>query len=99
MKLKVYGWDTGLRFSAAHFIPSHDEKRIIPSAAYLTGKHAEYYGASGIFIGLPIKIGSNGVEEIYDIDFKPDELELWKKTVASVKSGCAKVDEFLKNAK
>ena len=77
----------------------HDEKRIIPSAAYLTGKHAEYYGASGIFIGLPIKIGSNGVEEIYDIDFKPDELELWKKTVASVKSGCAKVDEFLKNAK
>ena len=77
----------------------HDEKRIIPSAAYLTGKHAEYYGASGIFIGLPIKIGSNGVEEIYDIDFKPDELELWKKTVASVKSGCAKVDEFLKGAK
>ncbi|EQD60941.1 malate dehydrogenase, NAD-dependent, partial [mine drainage metagenome] len=72
-----------------------DEKRIIPSAAYLAGDHAKHYGASGIFIGLPIKIGANGVEKIYDIDFKQDELDLWKKTVESVKSGCAKVDEFL----
>ncbi len=72
-----------------------DEKRIIPCATYLTGKHAEHYGASDIFIGLPVRIGSEGVEEVYDIDFEPEELELWKKTVQSVKSGCAKVDEFL----
>lgn len=72
-----------------------DEKRIIPCATYLSGKHAEHYGASNIFIGLPVRIGSNGVEEVYDIDFEPEELALWKKTVESVKSGCKMVDEFL----
>ncbi len=72
-----------------------DEKRLIPSAAYLTGKHAEHYGATGIFIGLPVKIGASGAEEIYDIDFSPEELALWKKTVESVESSCKKVDEFL----
>ena len=95
-----------LKTGSAYYAPSisitamvraiiDDENRIIPSAAYLSGNHAKHYGASGIFIGLPIKIGSNGVEYIYDIDFNPDELELWKRTVESVKSGCAKVDEFL----
>ena len=72
-----------------------DEKRIIPCATYLSGKHAEHYGADGIFIGLPVRIGANGVEEIYDIDFEPGELALWKKTVESVRSGCKKVDEFI----
>lgn len=72
-----------------------DENRIIPCAAYLSGEHATHYGAEGIFIGLPIRIGSKGVEHIYDIDFEEEELALWKKTIESVKAGCAKVDEIL----
>ncbi len=72
-----------------------DKMRIIPCAAYLSGSHAKHYGAEGIFIGVPIKIGSNGVEQIMDIDFNSEELELWKKTVASVKENCRKVDDFL----
>lgn len=72
-----------------------DKMRIIPCAAYLSGSHAKHYGAEGIFIGVPIKIGSNGVEQIMDIDFNSEELELWKKTVDSVKGNCKKVDEFL----
>ncbi len=72
-----------------------DENRIIPCAAHLSGEHAKHYGADGIFIGLPIKIGAGGVEHIYDIDFEEEELALWKKTVESVKSGCRKVDEVL----
>ncbi|GGM65839.1 malate dehydrogenase [Thermogymnomonas acidicola] len=72
-----------------------DKKRVIPCAAYLSGKHAEHYGASGIFIGVPIKIGKEGVEEIYDIDFTQEERELWNKTVQSVKNNCQKVDSFL----
>ncbi|MCL5437771.1 MAG: malate dehydrogenase [Candidatus Thermoplasmatota archaeon] len=72
-----------------------DRKRIIPSAAFLTGEHAKHYGADGIFIGLPVRIGANGVEHVYDIDFSEEELSLWKKTIESVTSSCKKVDEFL----
>lgn len=72
-----------------------DEGRIIPCAAHLSGEHAKHYGAEGIFIGLPIRIGSGGVSKIYDIDFEEEELALWKKTVESVSSGCRKVDEVL----
>ncbi|MGC8608766.1 MAG: malate dehydrogenase, partial [Thermoplasmata archaeon] len=72
-----------------------DRKRVIPCAAYITGAHAEHYGIKDKFIGVPIKIGEKGVEQIYDIDFKPDELELWKKSVASVEASSKKVDEFI----
>ncbi|MCY0851683.1 MAG: malate dehydrogenase [Thermoplasma acidophilum] len=72
-----------------------DKKRVIPCAAYITGKHADHYGIRDKFIGVPIKIGEKGVEQIYDIDFRPDELELWKKSVASVEASSKKVDEWI----
>lgn len=72
-----------------------DKKRVIPCAAFLTGKHAEHYGAKDIFIGVPIKIGEAGVEHIYDMDFNDEEMELWKKTVSSVSENSKKVDGFL----
>lgn len=72
-----------------------NKKRVIPCAAYISGEHAKYYGAENIFIGVPIKIGENGVEHIFDLEFDPEEMDLWKKTVESVKSNCKKVDEFL----
>lgn len=72
-----------------------DKKRVIPCAAYLAGENAKHYGASDIFIGLPIKIGASGVEEIYNMDFNDDEMALWKKTLESVSGSCKKVDAFL----
>ncbi len=72
-----------------------DKKRIIPCAAHLSGQHGKHYGAEGLFIGVPIKIGANGVEEIFDMDFNPDEKALWEKTVAGVKENSSKVDKFL----
>lgn len=72
-----------------------DKKRVIPCAAHLSGNHGKHYGADGLFIGVPIKIGSDGVEEIYDIDFTGEEKGLWDKTVTSVKGNCEKVDKFL----
>ena len=75
-----------------------DKKRIIPSAAFISGKHAEHYGISGKFIGVPVKIGSKGAEQIYDIDFQASELELWKKTVASVTSSCDVVDKLFSSS-
>ncbi len=74
-----------------------DKHRVIPCAAYLEGDHAKHYGASGIFIGVPISIGSNGVERIYDMDFTAEEKALWEKTVKGVQENCKKVDDFLKS--
>ena len=72
-----------------------DKKRVIPCAAHISGKHADHYGAKDIFIGVPIRIGSSGVEEIYDIDFTDQEKDLWDKTVTSVSENSKKVDSFL----
>ncbi|HEX4825143.1 MAG TPA: malate dehydrogenase [Candidatus Polarisedimenticolaceae bacterium] len=41
----------------------HDKKKVLPCAAWLTGQ----YGISGSFVGVPVKLGSGGVEEIYEI--------------------------------
>ena len=41
------------------------KNRVIPCAAFLTGSHAKHYGVKDIFIGVPIRIGENCVEEIF----------------------------------
>ena len=74
------------------------KKRVIPCAAYISGGHSKHYGIKNLFIGVPIRIGENGVEEIYDMDFSNEEKALWEKTVESVTASCAKVDEFLKSS-
>lgn len=72
-----------------------NKHRVIPCAAYLDGDHARHYGAGGIFIGVPISIGENGVERIFDMDFTDEEKALWQKTVKGVQENCKKVDDFL----
>ncbi len=72
-----------------------DKKRVIPCAAYIDEKFSKHYDAKGLFIGVPIKIGKNCVEEIYRIDFTSEERELWMKTVKSVAENASKVDQFL----
>jgi malate dehydrogenase len=46
-----------------------DRKRVLPAAALLVGQ----YGINGFFMGVPVQIGSGGVEKI--IEFKLDEAE------------------------
>jgi len=46
-----------------------DKKKILPCAAYLEGE----YGINGLFIGVPVKLGKNGVEEIIQIKLTDDE--------------------------
>jgi malate dehydrogenase len=72
-----------------------DKKRVIPCAAYIDENLSKHYDAKGLFIGVPIKIGKKCVEEIYKIDFTPEERELWMKTVKSVAENASKVDQFL----
>jgi malate dehydrogenase len=46
-----------------------DEKRVIPSSAYLTGQ----YGLRDVYIGVPVKIGAAGVEDILEVELTDDE--------------------------
>jgi malate dehydrogenase len=59
-----------------------DKKRVLPCAAYLTGQ----YGVDGLFIGVPIVIGANGVERIVEIALSADEQAMLDKSLASVTS-------------
>ncbi len=48
-----------------------DKKKILPCAAFLEGE----YGIDGLFIGVPVKLGESGVEEIIEIDLTAEEKE------------------------
>lgn len=58
-----------------------DKKRIMPAAIYLEGE----YGLKDVVVGIPIKIGGDGVEYIYDLDFTEEEREMFNKSVNAVK--------------
>jgi len=59
-----------------------DKKRVIPSAVYCDGE----YGVKGIFIGVPVKIGSGGVEEIYEIELNDEERGQFDASVKAVRT-------------
>ena len=46
-----------------------DEKRVLPCTAYLEGE----YGIDGLYMGVPVKLGRDGVEEIIELDLSDDE--------------------------
>ncbi|MDP8940387.1 MAG: malate dehydrogenase [Actinomycetota bacterium] len=48
-----------------------DQKRILPCAAYLQGE----YGLNDLFVGVPVKLGADGVEEIVELDLQDSEKE------------------------
>lgn len=59
-----------------------DKKRVMPCAARLTGQ----YGVDGLYIGVPVVIGSGGVEKIVEIELNAEEQAMFDKSVAAVKS-------------
>ncbi|UCE80147.1 MAG: malate dehydrogenase [Nitrospiraceae bacterium] len=59
----------------------YDEKRLLPCSALLDGP----YGISGLFIGVPVYLGKNGVEKIVELQLTEGERELLEKSAASVK--------------
>src|SRR5687767_12887074 len=67
-----------------------DKKRVLPCAAHLSGQ----YGIKDLYVGVPIVIGSKGVERIVEIELAKAEQEMFKKSVASVQSlvdACKKI--------
>ena len=58
-----------------------DKRRVLPCAAYLSGQ----YGIDGLFIGVPIVIGANGVERILEVEFSGEEQAMFQKSIESVR--------------
>ena len=57
-----------------------DKKRILPCAAQLNGE----YGIDGLYIGVPVKLGSTGIEEIIQVDLSDAEKANLDKSAAAV---------------
>lgn len=60
-----------------------DKKRIVPAAAYLDGE----YGLSNVYVGVPVKLGSEGVEEIIELKLTDEEMAMLKSSAEEVAKG------------
>ena len=58
-----------------------DKKRILPCAAYLQGE----YGVDGLFLGVPVKLGAGGIEEIIQVQLSSEEKAALDKSAGAVK--------------
>ncbi|HDI51615.1 malate dehydrogenase [candidate division KSB1 bacterium] len=66
---------------------SKDCKRILPCAAWVTGQ----YGITDTYVGVPVKLGAKGVEEILEIPLSDDELRALQTSAGHVKENIAKL--------
>src|SRR5437879_1160449 len=62
-----------------------DKKRVLPCAAWLQGE----YGLSGVYCGVPCKLGRNGLEKILDVNLSSDELAALKTAADAVRETMA----------
>jgi len=80
-----------LKTGSAYYAPSaatvemvesilKDKKKVLPCAAYLEGE----YGINGVFVGVPVKLGSSGIEKIYEIQLMADEKAALNKSASAV---------------
>jgi malate dehydrogenase len=59
----------------------YDQKRVLPCAALCQGE----FDIHGLFVGVPVRLGSEGIEEIVEIELEPDEREQLAKSADAVK--------------
>jgi malate dehydrogenase len=67
-----------------------DKRKIVPCCVLLTGE----YGVDGLFIGVPVVIGKNGVEKVIEMDLTDSEKESFKNSVAAVQKTVDEVKEM-----
>src|SRR2546421_9975076 len=58
-----------------------DEKRVLPCTAYLEGE----YGIDGLYMGVPVKVGPKGIEQIVELDLSDDERQALEASSAAVR--------------
>jgi len=87
-----------LKTGSAYYAPSaavtqmveaiaHDKKRILPCAAWVQGE----YGVSGIYLGVPCKLGRRGLEQILEVKLSAAEQAALKKSADAVKETMAAI--------
>jgi len=87
-----------LKQGSAYYAPSasiaqmveaivRDKKRILPCAAWLTGQ----YGIRDLFVGVPVKLGARGVEEIIEIELTAEERAALGRSAEHVRVGIDKL--------
>lgn len=80
-----------LKTGSAYYAPSSaavemvesilkDKKKVLPCAAYLEGE----YGVNGLYVGVPVKLGSAGIEKIFELKLADDEKAALANSAASV---------------
>lgn len=81
-----------LKTGSAYYAPSaatvemvesilKDKKKVLPCAAMLEGE----YGVNGLFVGVPVKLGSMGIEKVYELSLTAEEQAMLEKSVGAVK--------------
>jgi len=61
----------------------NDERQILPCSAYLTGQ----YDLKDVFIGVPVRLGSGGVEEIIELELSEEETKALHRSADEVRDG------------
>ena len=85
-----------LKTGSAYYAPSagavqmveaivNDQKRILPCAAWLDGE----YGMSGLYLGVPCKLGRNGLEKVIEVELTADERAALEKSAQAVREPMA----------
>jgi malate dehydrogenase len=80
-----------LKTGSAYYAPSaaavemvesilKDKKKVLPCAALLEGE----YGINGLFVGVPVKLGRDGIEKIYEMQLNAEEKAMLAKSASSV---------------
>jgi malate dehydrogenase len=75
-----------------------DKKRLLPCAAYLSGQ----YGVKDMYVGVPVVIGTGGVERVVEISLNASEKKMFENSVGAVRGlvdACRKIDPSLGAAK
>ena len=58
-----------------------DQHRVLPCTAYLEGE----YGIDGLYIGVPVKLGARGIEEIVEVDLSDEEKDALQASADAVR--------------
>lgn len=91
-----------LKEGSAYYAPSaavaemvdaiiNDRKKVLPCSYYLQGE----YGFKDVYLGVPVKLGANGVEEVFEIELNKDEKESLTKSANAVRELIEKLDRQL----
>ncbi len=71
-----------------------DQNRIFPCASYLTGQ----FGLDDIYVGVPVKLGKEGIKEIIEIELTPEEKALLDNSANAVRTGLNDLERIMSEA-